>query len=64
MHGSSLEGQRAIKGGSKPGWHWKVSKDKVAAIKEMKAAGKKIAHIARITGLSRPTIYVVLRGAA
>jgi hypothetical protein len=27
-----------------------VSRDKVAAIKEMKAAGKEIAHIARVTG--------------
>ena len=50
-------------GGSKKGWRWKVSDDQVAAIAEMKAAGKKIAHIARVTGLSRPTIYRVL-GAA
>ena len=28
--------------------------------REMKTAGKKIAHIARVTGLSRPTIYRVL----
>jgi DNA invertase Pin-like site-specific DNA recombinase len=47
-------------GGSKPGWRWKVTDDQVAAIKEMKAAGKKVTHIARITGLSRPTIYRVL----
>lgn len=51
-------------GGSKKGWRWKVSDDQVTAIKEMKVAGKKIAHIARVTGLSRPTIYRVLRGAA
>ena len=48
-------------GGSKPGWRWKVTNDQVTAIKEMKAAGKKITHIARATGLSRPTIYRVLR---
>jgi len=47
-------------GGSKKGWRWKVTDDQVAAIREMKAAGKKIAHIARVTGLSRPTIYRVL----
>jgi DNA invertase Pin-like site-specific DNA recombinase len=47
-------------GGSKKGWRWKVSDDQVVAIGEMKAAGKKIAHIARVTGLSRPTIYRVL----
>lgn len=49
-------------GGSKKGWRWKVTKDQVTAIKEMKAAGKKISHIARVTGLSRPTIYRVLEG--
>jgi DNA-binding phage protein len=32
----------------------------VAAIQEMSAAGTPIAKIARITGLSRPTIYRVL----
>jgi DNA invertase Pin-like site-specific DNA recombinase len=48
-------------GGSKKGWRWKVSDDQVTAIAEMKAAGKKVAHIARVTGLSRPTIYRVLR---
>ena len=36
---------------------------KLTAIREMKSAGKKIAHIARVTGLSRPTIYRVLRAA-
>lgn len=51
-------------GGSKPGWRWKVSDDQVLAIKEMRMAGKKITHIARVTGLSRPTVYRVLRGAA
>ncbi len=47
-------------GGSQKGWRWKVSDDQVTAIHEMKTAGKKIAHIARVTGLSRPTIYRVL----
>ena len=51
-------------GGSKPGWRWKVSDDQVVAIREMKTAGRKVSHIARVTGLSRPTIYRVLRGAA
>jgi len=48
-------------GGSKKGWRWKVGDDQVIAIKEMKAAEKKIAHIARVTGLSRPTVYRVLQ---
>ena len=50
-------------GGSKPGWRWKVTDEQVTAIREMKMAGKKIAHIARVTGLSRPTVYRVLEGA-
>jgi hypothetical protein len=51
-------------GGSKPGWRWKVSDDQVTAIHEMKTAGKKITHIAGVTGLSRPTVYRVLRQCA
>ena len=48
-------------GGSEKGWRWKVSDDQVMAIHEMKSVGKPIAQIARVTGLSRPTIYRVLR---
>jgi len=48
-------------GGSRKGWRWKVSDDQVIAIHEMRAVRKSIAHIARVTGLSRPTIYRVLR---
>lgn len=48
-------------GGSEKGWRWKVTDDQVNAIHEMKQAGRKITEIARITGLSRPTIYRVLR---
>jgi DNA invertase Pin-like site-specific DNA recombinase len=47
-------------GGSKPGWRWKVSDEQVGAIHELRTARKPIAHIARITGLSRPTVYRVL----
>ena len=47
-------------GGSKKGWRWKVTEEQITTIQEMKAAGKKIANIARVTGLSRPTIYRVL----
>jgi DNA invertase Pin-like site-specific DNA recombinase len=47
-------------GGSKKGWRWKVTDDQLAAIHEMRAAGKPVAQIARVTGLSRPTIYRVL----
>lgn len=48
-------------GGSTKGWRWKVAPEQATAIKEMRAAGKPVAHIARVTGLSRPTVYSVLR---
>lgn len=51
-------------GGSEKGWRWKVSDEQVTAIREMKAARTPVAKIARITGLSRPTIYRVLSQAA
>jgi DNA invertase Pin-like site-specific DNA recombinase len=47
-------------GGSEKGWRWRVTDEQVAAIREMKAARTPVAKIARITGLSRPTIYRVL----
>jgi len=49
-------------GGSKKGWRWKVTEDQTMAVTDMKAAGKKIAQIARVTGLSRPTVYRLLQG--
>jgi DNA invertase Pin-like site-specific DNA recombinase len=61
-----LAGQQVAKrkgkqwGGSKKGWRWRVTDEQVAAIQEMKAKGTPITRIARITGLSRPTIYRVL----
>ncbi len=62
-----LAGQEAAKkrgkkwGGSKKAWRWRVTGDQVAAIHEMRAIGKPIAQISRVTALSRPTIYRVLR---
>ncbi len=50
-------------GGSKPGWRWKVTDEQIVAINEMKAMGKPVAHIARITTLSRPTVYRILDNA-
>ncbi len=47
-------------GGSKKGWRWKVTDDQITAIQEMRAAGKAVSSIARVTGLSRPTVYRVL----
>jgi DNA invertase Pin-like site-specific DNA recombinase len=51
-------------GGSKAGRRLKVTDDQVRAILKMVAEGEKLARIARITGLSRPTIYRVLRNAS
>jgi DNA invertase Pin-like site-specific DNA recombinase len=51
-------------GGSKKGWRWKVSDEQKTAILEMHGAGKPITQIARITDLSRPSVYRVLKGAA
>lgn len=48
-------------GGSKPGWYAKVTPDQEKAILKMVKDGVKISKIARITGLSRPTVYRVLR---
>lgn len=50
-------------GGSKKGWRWKVTPEQIAAIQEMRAAGKPVAQIAKVTRLSRPTIYQVLKEA-
>lgn len=51
-------------GGSKKGWRWKVSDEQMAAIVEMKDAGKPVAVIARVVGVSRPTVYHVLQSVA
>ena len=40
------EGKRG--GGSTKGWRWKVSDEQVTAIHDMRSAGKKITHIARV----------------
>ena len=48
-------------GGSKPGWYYRVKPDQEKAIIEMVERGDAIAKVARVTGLSRPTVYRVLR---
>jgi DNA invertase Pin-like site-specific DNA recombinase len=50
-------------GGSRPGRRLKVTPQQEATILKQKAAGAKIAAIARETGLSRPTVYAILRTA-
>jgi len=58
VHAARRKGKTC--GGSEKGCRWRVTDEQVAAIQEMKAARTPIAKIARITGLSRPTIYRVL----
>jgi DNA invertase Pin-like site-specific DNA recombinase len=48
-------------GGSKKGWRWKVSEEQIEEIRSMRSSGKRITHIARVTGLSRPTVYAIIR---
>lgn len=47
-------------GGRKQGCRVKVTDDQIRIIRQMKAAGEKVAAIARATGLSRPTVYEYL----
>ena len=48
-------------GGSEPGRRYRLTSEKERTILRLSAAGEKIASIARITGLCRPTIYRVMR---
>ena len=47
-------------GGGKPGRRIRLSIEKEKAIRQLHADGKAIAEIARVVGLSRPTIYKAL----
>jgi DNA invertase Pin-like site-specific DNA recombinase len=64
-----LAGQAAARaagkrwGGSMKGRLIKVTREQLASVRRMKADGAKIASIARATGLSRPTIYRLIRPA-
>ena len=61
-----LAGQEAARarglrwGGSEKGRRVKVTPELEAKAKRLRAEGRKISHIAREMGLSRPTIYKVL----
>lgn len=65
-----LAGQAAARaagktwGGSKKGRRLKVTDEQIDVIHQMKKDRSSIAAIARATGLSRPTIYAVLRNGA
>ena len=61
-----LAGQAAARakgkvwGGGKPGRRVRLSDEKEAAILQLKREGTPIAKIARVVGLSRPTVYKAL----
>ncbi len=48
-------------GGSKPGRRTRATAEKKATVRKLKQDGESVAAIARTVGLSRPTIYRVLR---
>ena len=48
-------------GGSRKGWRWKVSEEQVEMVQRLHSEATPIATIARAVGLSRPTIYAILR---
>ena len=55
---AKAEGKRW--GGGKVGRRVRITEEKESAIRQLKAEGKGISEIARVVGLSRPTIYTVL----
>jgi DNA invertase Pin-like site-specific DNA recombinase len=57
-------GGKCTWGGRRPGTRIKVTIEKETAILEMRAAKKPISEIARVTELTRPTVYRVIRQAA
>jgi DNA invertase Pin-like site-specific DNA recombinase len=58
---SAAKSQGKTWGGSKLGVPKKVTPVQVRTIKQMKKAGESVVAIAKVVGLSRPTIYGVLR---
>jgi len=62
-----LAGQAAARaagktwGGGKPGRRVRLSVEKETAIRQLREQGKSISEISRVVGLSRPTVYRVLR---
>jgi DNA invertase Pin-like site-specific DNA recombinase len=51
-------------GGSKRGRRLRVTPEAAETIQRLKSEGRSVAAIARATGLSRPTVYSVLRAGA
>ncbi len=60
QHAARAAGKRW--GGSRKGRRLTVTDEQVESIRRLKSEGTKIAAIARSTGLSRPTVYSLLKG--
>ena len=54
---AAARGKGKVWGGGKPGRRVRLSEEKEAAIRQLYREGKAIAEIARVVGLSRPTVY-------
>jgi DNA invertase Pin-like site-specific DNA recombinase len=48
-------------GGRKKGQRVKVGREQIEAARKMRAEGTPVARIARLLGLSRPTVYTMLK---
>lgn len=60
--GQAVAHSRGVRwGGSKPGVRKVVTDAQLRAVQSMKAGGETVAAIARGVGLSRPTIYSIIR---
>jgi DNA invertase Pin-like site-specific DNA recombinase len=63
--GQAVARARGVKwGGSKPGVRKKVTATQLRTICAMRASGERVTAISRTVGLSRPTIYSVLKDAS
>lgn len=63
LAGQAAARERGIKwGGRKEGTQTAAVAEKTPAIQKLHAAGESVAAIARACGVSRPTVYAVLRG--
>lgn len=61
LAGQAAARARGVKwGGRRPGTRVRVTEEKERAIRTMHAKDTPITEIARVTGLSRPTVYAVL----
>lgn len=50
-------------GGSKRGWHYRVTPEHTKYVVRARREGISVAEMCRVTGLSKPTIYRILRNA-